>query len=179
MLKSGLIFIFLIAGLATCGQELLLPALPEVDSVYSEEENPDINHVISPGDLMYHDMSIFKVPDFDFNVELPERWRYSLTDLKESKIHSVSAFNNPFYFVPSPFVHSGTVFSGAAYSFNDKLMMGGYSFGAQSVFTAPLPNQSINQYDFRGSSMFLQYNVTKNFKIETRVNVIHGPGPMY
>ena len=56
----------------------------------------------------------------------------------------------------------------------DKFKIGGFSYGANSVFSAPFPNQGLNNYDYRGATMFMQYKVSKNFKIETSVNVQQG-----
>ncbi len=77
----------------------------------------------------------------------------------------------------SPFFHNGVILSEGAYSLGNKLIFGGFSYGANSVFSAPFPNQQMNNFDTYGSTLFMQYKVSKKFKIQTRVNVSRGPGP--
>ena len=94
-------------------------------------------------------------------------------------LHFHSAGINVFSFMYSPFLREETVFNGAIYKLSNKVNLGGYSFGANSIFSAPLPNQRMNNFDTRGATMFLQYNVSKNFRIETRVNVRQGYAPIF
>ena len=49
--------------------------------------------------------------------------------------------------------------------------MGGNSFGAQSVFDRPKMNQAIQDMSIKGASMFMQYNVTDHFKVQTRISI--------
>jgi hypothetical protein len=69
------------------------------------------------------------------------------------------------------------VFNQATYQLNDKFSVGGNSFGAQSVFDRPKINSSINEMSTKGASMFMQYKVSKNFKVETRVSVSSHKSP--
>jgi hypothetical protein len=78
----------------------------------------------------------------------------------------------PFF---SPFYQNGMVLSEGAYNFGGKFTFGGFSYGTNSVMSAPLPNQ-MNKFDNYGSTLFMQYKVSKNFKIETRVNINQGGG---
>ena len=94
-------------------------------------------------------------------------------------LHFHSTGINVFNFMSSPFLREETVFKGAIYKLSNKVNLGGYSFGANSIFSAPLPNQRMNNFDTRGAAMFLQYNVSKNFRIETRVNVRQGYAPVF
>ena len=60
---------------------------------------------------------------------------------------------------------------------SDKFSFGGNSFGAQSVFDKPRMNSSINDMCTKGASMFMQYKVSKNIKVETRVSVSSHQSP--
>lgn len=73
-------------------------------------------------------------------------------------------------FVP-PFIHSGTVFNQATYQASSRLIIGGNSFGANSVFTPPPTRPGANQWEIRGASMFLEYKVSKNFSIGAQISV--------
>jgi len=77
----------------------------------------------------------------------------------------------------SPFYSSGVIFNQAAYRLNDHFILGGNSFGAISVFDQPQINPSMQNMNTRGASMFMQYKVSKNFKIETRVNISNHQSP--
>lgn len=74
---------------------------------------------------------------------------------------------NPIY----PF---GRVFNQSAYRLNDRLLIGGNSFGAQSIFDQPKLNSSIQDMSIKGASMFMQYKVSDHFKVETRVSISNG-----
>lgn len=78
---------------------------------------------------------------------------------------------SPFRFGYSPFFTNGIVFNQATYNVNNRFSFGGNSFGAQSVFDRPGLNQSVQNMSTKGATMFMQYKVSKNFKIETRVSV--------
>jgi len=77
----------------------------------------------------------------------------------------------------SPFYYNGQILSDAAYKIGDKFVVGGFSYGANSVFSSPLPHQNGSYFDTYGSTMFMQYKVSKNFKIETSISVNQNRGP--
>lgn len=77
----------------------------------------------------------------------------------------------------SPFYSSGVVFNQSSYRMNDRLTFGGNSFGAQSVFEPPRMNSSMQNMSTKGASMFMQYKVSKNFKVETRVSISNHQSP--
>ncbi|HPR84557.1 MAG TPA: hypothetical protein PLG33_00820 [Prolixibacteraceae bacterium] len=77
----------------------------------------------------------------------------------------------------SPFFSTGKVFNSATYRLSDKFSFGGNSFGAQSVFDQPAMNPAIQNMSTKGASMFMQYKVSRNFKIETRVSVSNHSSP--
>lgn len=177
-MRKWMIIFFIAVSPALFAQELLMPELPETDSLEMELEREILYRQLLSGSLMSSDlMQPMQLPDINFNDLLSERWSF------DTSVQTINTFGNTGFshwfmgMAPAPFIHSGSVFSSATYKLNDRFTVGGYSFGAKSVFTAPFPNQGINNYDMRGSTMFLKYNVSKNFKIETRVSVTQGPGP--
>ncbi len=171
LISSMIIFCNLFA------QEPLMPLVTEPDSSMLAAERQLIYYQLLSGiDPSGEWMQPVQLPGFDFASEMIKRWNF---DFPETSMNQIS-FNHfrPGYLGVglSPFLRNETVFSGSAYQLNERVTFGGYSFGANSAFTDPFPNQGMNNFDVRGSTIFLQYNVSKNFKIETRVNVTQGPG---
>lgn len=115
-----------------------------------------------------------EMPGFDLQNEYKKRYKINL-DIYTLNSFQMREFSfgmlNPFY---TPFYQNGMVLSEAAYQFGDKFILGGYSYGVNSIFSAPLPNHGTNFFDTYGNTLFMQYKVSKNFKIETRVNVTQG-----
>lgn len=111
------------------------------------------------------DQSVFNQPLLpDFNKKL---------DFKK-ELYSPSVASQTFQdyrFGFAPFYTGGIVTNQAIYKVSDKFSFGGNSFGAKSVFDRPDLNPSIQNMSTKGASMFMQYKVSKNFKIETRVSV--------
>jgi hypothetical protein len=155
---------------------MLMPLLPEQDSLQMQTERQLMYRNLIQGNTPTGEMIDFqKLPEFDFKQELANRWNFNQSDFSFSHgnlfgpgIGGIS---------PSPFMHNATIFSEGSYQVAKNFRLGGYSFGGNSVFSAPFPNKRLNNFDTRGSTLFMQYNVSKNFKIETRVNVIQGPTP--
>lgn len=77
----------------------------------------------------------------------------------------------------SPFLLNGKVFNQATYRLNERFSFGGNSFGGQSVFDKPKLNPAIQDMNTKGASMFLQYKVSKNFKVEGRVSISNHSNP--
>ena len=77
-----------------------------------------------------------------------------------------SSFNPVF-----PFLH---VFNQSAYHLNDRFIIGGNNFGAQSVFDRPKLNSTIQDMSVKGASMFMQYKISDHFKVETRISISTG-----
>ena len=112
----------------------------------------------------------FQLPKFDFSTALFGKWQ------QDNSFYINRDFSSQFLFYQnsnSPFLHSGAIFNQAAYKISDKVTFGGNSFGANSIFSSPLPANGQNNYDFKGASMFIQYKVSKNIKIEAGVSVTH------
>lgn len=168
-----LILIFWVLGVAA--QEPLMPVLPKQDSVLLETEQE-----ISPGPLLPGIsplnivMQPVELPEFNFNDAILQRWSYDISGYSFSNRMTTGFHPGYFNFMPVPFMQNGTIFSQGSYQINDKFKVGGYSFGANSIFSAPLPNQNLNNFDFRGSTLFMEYKVSDKFKIETRVSVSQG-----
>jgi hypothetical protein len=154
-------------------QGLLSPELPPVDTSLRNDTLLVPQAILwnepvwkDPG-LLFPEFSSLNLPEFDFNrklLNMREAYRYSIFNPSGTDDF---AFRNSVI----PFVHSATIFHRAAYQITDKLTIGGSSFGGNSIFSSPLPSRGANSYDFRGASMFFQYKVSKNIKIETHVNV--------
>jgi hypothetical protein len=114
-----------------------------------------------------------QLPDFDFTSEFARRYSINYDAMSMSSL-PLSDFTlglfTPFY---SPYTMNSTVLSQAAYKVNDRFIFGGFSYGSNFLPTLP-PAPGINNFNRYGSTMFMQYKVGKNFKIETRVNVSQG-----
>ena len=111
------------------------------------------------------DQSIFHqplLPNYSKNLDFS---KYRNSALISAKSFSVNSFGF------SPFLVSGVVFNQATYRLNDRFSIGGNSFGAQSVFDQPRLNSSMQNMSTKGASMFMQYKVSKSFKVETRVSI--------
>lgn len=160
-------------------QEKLMPVLPEIDSTQIKLEKELLYQQLLSGTLYAGGIiENLELQGFNFNNELAKRYQFNPISF-QSNSYQFNYFpeGNP-VFSSMPFVRNSAVFSEANYRLNDKFMIGGYSFGANSVFSAPYPNNGLNNnFDSRGSTFFIQYKVSKNFKIETRVSVTQGQGP--
>lgn len=156
-------------------QESINMPLPGIDSIKQVAPAPDAS-------IIYPDLSfpIFEVspalltdpviPAFDFSGYLAKE-RKMLAFGSDKQISWISPVFMPLIAPASPWLHSGAILTQAAYSISDKLILGGNSFGLNSIHSAPLPNFDQQQWDIRGASMFMQYKVNRNFTIETRVSV--------
>ena len=125
----------------------------------------------SMGEINLPDKSMFNqplLPDYSKNLDLKKY-------LNSSK--STTQFFSTNGFLVSPFYTNGMVFNQSTYRLSDKFSFGGNSFGAQSVFDRPALNPAIQNMSTKGASMFMQYKVSKNFKVETRVSVSSHKSP--
>lgn len=130
-----------------------------------------IDNSLSFGKLNLVDPGIFSQPLIpDYN---------KILDIKKTLSSFKSASNTDLNmrFGYSPFFSSGKIFNQATYRVSDKFSFGGNSFGAQSVFDQPTLNPAIQNMSTKGASMFMQYKVSKNFKIETRVSLSNHQSP--
>lgn len=177
--KYRLFIILLLMWLSSPGytQELIKTPLTEQDSVRTPVISRGVDFIsfpdiaITPELYKPNQWIELQVPAFDINLFLRKNrdarsWNYEVSNF-------LPATGFPFlnHSITSPFFHSGSVFHQATYQFGEKFAIGGNSFGMNSIFTPPPLNPSSNQWDVRGASMFMQYKVNRNFKIETRISV--------
>ena len=168
-------FIFLLisscaALFAYAQEEIVLDSITKTQSeVAVKELNTErpllFENSFSIGEINLLDKSIFNqplLPDYNKNLDFKKYLNYPKS--------STESFSTVGYIV-SPFYTNGMVFNQATYRLNNRFSFGGNSFGAQSVFDKPRMNSSINDMSTKGASMFMQYKVSKNIKVETRVSV--------
>ena len=171
MKRWGLIFIFLSIMTSLYAQEKVV-----VDSISGNQKNIDRLH-LSVGKPSFYDdgISIEKfslVEPFSFKQPLLPDYSKNL-DIKNlinptsltSGSYSLSGYGF------SPFLFSGNVFNQANYRVSDRFTLGGNSFGIRSILEPPRMNSSIQNMSTKGVSMYMQYNVSKNIKVETRVSI--------
>lgn len=145
----------------------------QLDTNYVDDEvlfDKTLSFPLLPSGYLFPlgEIKFSQLPSFDFNNALFGKWEQ---DYSYYLNPDFSNSMNLHYAGVSPLLYSGAIFNQAAYKISDKFTFGGNSFGGKSIFSAPLSNAGKNGYDFKGASMFMQYKVSKNFKIETRVSV--------
>lgn len=113
-----------------------------------------------------------KISSFNYKAEFEKRYTLSLgvsPNLNYSFAGISQGTSLPVY---SPFYSNAHVLSAASYKLGDNFTIGGFSYGTNSVFNGvPAHNYEMNNFDNYGSTLILQYKVSKNFKIETQINV--------
>ncbi|MDX1284199.1 MAG: hypothetical protein R3182_04260 [Draconibacterium sp.] len=160
-------------------QQGLQMDLGEVDSTQLELQRQMDYHRLINGTLMGNFFSEkISFPDFNFAQEYQNHYSLNLQSIPFYSDNFIGLGPGMFGSF-SPFQRNGTVLSQAAYKLGDKFVLGGFSYGANSIHSAPFLNQRGTYFDSYGSTMFMQYKVSKNFKIETRVSVgqHNGMGP--
>ena len=173
MLKPFVLFFSVLLSLNSLSQELLMPETDKQDTARLKIERQIMyQQMLSGISPAGEKVETWQLPDFNLKGELLNRWSYNLPGFSDFYHYHNLLIGSPV--LADPFLRNGTLLSKGSYQLGDNLKVGGYSYGGNSVFSAPFPNQEINNYDFRGSAFFLQYKVSKNFKIETRVNVQQG-----
>lgn len=128
----------------------------------------DFNQTSFPEEITFSDISIFNqplLPDHNKNLDFskylnPKQISFSTNYYAGFSNHSIFSF--------------GHVFNQSAYQLNDRLMFGGNSFGARTIFEAPKLNSSIHDMSIKGATMFMEYKVTDKFKVQTRVSISNG-----
>jgi hypothetical protein len=173
IVKQLIFFILTLSSFASFAQQGLQFELTEQDSIQMKlQRELEYKQMISG--LSGFLMDDIELPDFNYQEEFSNRYKISF-NFSPTANYSFSGFSSGMsnYF-PSPFYRNAQVFSSAAYQIGDKVTFGGFSYGANSIFSAPHPNQQMNNFDNYGSTLFMEYKVSKNFKIETRVNVQKG-----
>ena len=173
-MKFRILLLLLIAYGSSSAQELLMPVIIENDSLISDTSEYYLYNDPLPAELFSLN-SLVKLPDFDFDFELAKRRNYFIFNPEFNQLATGNFLFSP-GFTSSAFISNGHVFSSARYKVNDRFLLGGFSYGGNSIFSAPFPKRSIDNYDFRGSTLFMEYNVSKNFRIGTSVSVTRSPG---
>jgi hypothetical protein len=173
--KLRILLLLIIAYFGSSAQELLMPVIPENDSIISDTSRHYLYNNPLPAELFSLNQA-FQLPEFNFEIELAKRRNYFFSDLNYNQYVTGNFFSLTPGFVFPALIRNGLVFSGANYMIGDRISLGGFSYGGNSIFTAPFPNQGTDNFDFRGSTLFMEYNVSKNFKIGTSVSVTRSPG---
>lgn len=174
-MKIPLLFLTLVWFGASAQQGKILMPL-ETDSSQTEiEKQIEYRQLISGqfGNELFPEP--VKLPGFDINMEFAKMYSLNLNVYNFNSIYN-SGFSTgtmiPFY---SPFYQNGMVLSEGAYSFGDKFTLGGFSYGANLMLPGPpISAPGMDKFDRYGSTLFMQYKVSKNFKVETRFNVSQG-----
>lgn len=175
-MRNILLLLLAFISIGSAAQEVLILKPMEQDSTQLQlERQIEYRQLISgkaSNDFMTEKMEL---PKFDYKSEFSKRYTHNF-DINSFNSFPRYGFStrtmNPFY---SPFYQNGMVLSEGAYKFGDKFTFGGFSYGANSMMSGPpMPNMGMNKFDRYGSTLFMQYKVSKNFKIETRVNVSQG-----
>ncbi len=115
------------------------------------------------------DFSVVNPPVFDFSKDSHSGWTIHRSGM-DSFFPGISMapFSGSFSL---PFPGTGTVFNQASYRINEKWIFGGNSYGMNLFPWAPGAGRGMNQWNFRGASMFMEYKVAKNVRIGAGVSV--------
>lgn len=171
-LKISFLLIFIVAFMQSQSQ-ILMPL--EKDSAQIElERQMEYFRLIGSRPESSPLLAEFELPTFDLSAGYDNPYKVSF-DFFALKALPLNNFASSLFFPGySPFFANGKILSEAAYQLGDKFILGGYSYGVNSVLSAPFPAGGNTLFDHYGSTLFMQYKVSKNFKIETRVNVSQG-----
>lgn len=157
-------------------EEIILDRIPKVPGEAEAKElimeKPSLfENSFSMGEINRLDKSMFNqplLPDYSKNLDFR---RYQ--DFSKLSTESFSTAR----FAVTPFYTNGIVFNQAIYRLSNNFSFGGNSFGAQSAFDKTGINSSIRDMSTKGASVFMQYKVSKNFKVETRVSISSHKSP--
>lgn len=167
-------FIFLVfLGFGSFAQQGLQMEFGKPDSTEVIQHRQTEYYQFINGIGQYELVDDLKLPAYQFNPTSGSPYSFNFT--YQPYFNNFSSISN--FDLISPFFYNGEVLSSEAYQIGNRLVFGGFSYGANSMMSAPLPNQTGRSFDTFGSTMFMQYKVSKNFKIETRVTVGQNQGP--
>lgn len=113
---------------------------------------------------------------FDFQSNFKSDYAFSLTRYFSLGNPETGFSLGPSASFISPYFGNATIISQGAYQLGNRFTFGGFNYGVNSPLRAPLPGP-FGKFDNYGSTIFMQYKVSKNFKIETRINVQQGGHP--
>lgn len=153
-----------------------------LDSISKLNKQTDIRQLTIGKPLFSDDsFSVVKINLFDistFQQPLIPDYNKNLDFLKNLNAFRVSTDSYSITRLGfSPFLATGIVFNQSTYRLNDRFSLGGNSFGYNSVFDQPRLNPAIQNMSTKGASMFLQYKVSKGFKVEGRVSITNRTNP--
>ena len=154
---------------ATAQEEIFLDSISKHPQLQERQpfsgQNLDFDERAFPGPFNLSENALFDQPllplynknlDFLNNLNPPQGISHSFS------------FTGPLF---NPVFPNGYVFNQSAYRLNDRFLLGGNTFGAQSVFDQPKLNSAIQDMSIRGAGMFMQYKVNDHFKVETRISI--------
>ncbi|WP_340113854.1 hypothetical protein [Maribellus mangrovi] len=170
---TAILVIFCVGAIAQQGPQLMIP---DADSPDVKTVQPSPSLLLDDSAISNPDFLMYKLQPVPLNLEQSYQTRYavnaSVFEMPEMNFIPPASLN-----IVSPFYTNAQIFGGSSTKLNDKFTIGGFSYGANSIFSAPMPNQHNSYFDTYGSTMFMQYKVSKNLKIETRVSVGQQQGP--
>ncbi|WP_320112994.1 hypothetical protein [Draconibacterium orientale] len=168
-MRSVLVIILLFWGLQTFAQQGLQMDFGEVDSseVFQHRQIEYYN-LINGGMGANYLMNDLQLPEFNMNQFYQSRYTLALAAFPQFNYTSLSFHGSD---IVSPYYYNAELLSSSAFELGDKFVIGGYSYGANLINSAPLPNQNSNYFDAYGSTLFMQYKVSKKFKIETSISI--------
>ncbi len=106
-------------------------------------------------------------PVFDFRNSLQKGWLTGYPSGWEGRSRYGLFGGTGLFF--SPYGWSGELFHQATYQVSDKLLLHGSSYGFTPLLLPALPGTK--PPNLRGASLYLEYKVSKNFRIETGISV--------
>jgi len=174
---------FLLLAISSCAmliasaqEEIVLDSIPKIKNELevrqlSMEKPLVFDDSFSIDGISLFDHSMFNqplLPDYTKSLDMK---KYLSSSRLTTESYSITGFGL------SPFFINGNVYNQASYKLNNRFSFGGNSFGVQSIFDKPRMNSSIQEMSIKGASMFMQYKVSKNFKVETRVSVTNHQSP--
>jgi hypothetical protein len=168
-MRSVLITILLFLGLQAFAQQGLQMDFGEVDSseVFQHRQIEYYN-LINGGMGANYLMDDLQLPAFNMNQFYQSRYTLALAAFPQFNYTGLSFHGSD---IVSPYFYNAEMLSSSAFELGDKFVIGGYSYGANLINSAPLPNQNSNYFDAYGSTLFMQYKVSKKFKIETSISI--------
>lgn len=155
---------------ASAQEEILFDSLPNqhpgsLTKQPVKNETMLFNGTAFPFEFNLLDKTVFDqplIPAFNNNLDFL-KYLSPLREVSHSYSLTGSAFHQVFPF--------GQVFNQSSYRLNDRIVVGGNSFGAQSVFDLPQLNSTIQDMSIKGASMFIEYKVNDRFKVQTRIGI--------
>ncbi len=167
---------FCVAHIAFSQKEIVSDSIPKL---YPDESARQlmmgkplqIDESLSTNEFLFVGKPIFNqplLPDYSKNLDFSKYLNFGKL-ITETYSFSPAGF--------TPFLHTANVFNQAAFRINDHFSIGGNSFGAQSVFDKPRLNPDIQDMSIKGASLFMEYKISKNVKVGTRVSISNHSNP--